>query len=177
MPSPLAHSAFGYLISRFLPLKNFNLYPTKKWEIKYFYPIFIAAAADFDFIPQLMTGNDYHRGLTHSLIFTLGVSLIMGVISCSRWKSSFKAGFGLTFVLYGSHLVLDFVSAGRGIKFFAPFTEQFFHSPFVLFPGVHYSRGFFHYTHLFPIGYELIVCTLLFVGVEQWKKYRTRRIS
>lgn len=70
MPSPIAHSVTGYVLSNFLPFKKLKFY--------IFYGVFVAIAADFDFIPQWITGKNFHRGLTHTLIFALVFSLIVG---------------------------------------------------------------------------------------------------
>ncbi|MGB7440490.1 MAG: hypothetical protein WA919_05430, partial [Coleofasciculaceae cyanobacterium] len=61
MPSPLAHSVSGYILAQFLPLKQLKKRGSKRWDVMIFYPVFVAAAADLDFIPQLITGASYHR--------------------------------------------------------------------------------------------------------------------
>jgi inner membrane protein len=133
------------------------------------YPVFVATVADLDFIPQIITGESFHRGLTHSLIFTLGFSLILAFILRKRWQFSYKQLAWITFILYGSHLVLDFFTEGRGIPLLYPFTENFFVSSITLFPGVHHSRGLWHYSHLIWICFELVYSVLLVWGVRWWR--------
>lgn len=85
MPSPIAHGVTGYVLSNSLPLKKLNFY--------LFYGVFVAIAPDFDFIPQWITGEKFHRGVTHSLVFALAFSLIAaGLIHYSR-KDSYKLIF------------------------------------------------------------------------------------
>lgn len=169
MPSPLAHAVSGYVLAQFLPLTKPRISRRRRWEILCLYPVFVATVADLDFIPQIITGESFHRGLTHSLIFTLGFSLILAFILHNRWQFSYKQLAWITFILYGSHLVLDFFTEGRGIPLLYPFTENFFVSSITLFPGVHHSRGLWHYSHLIWICFELVYSVLLVWGVRWWR--------
>ncbi|MGF1480878.1 MAG: metal-dependent hydrolase [Cyanophyceae cyanobacterium] len=160
MPSPLAHSVSGYVLSTFLPV---SLRQHSKW-LPFFYPVFVASAADLDFIPQLLTGAAYHRGLTHSLIFAVAFSTLCGL--CLNFKKLSTRRLSLfTFILYSSHLLLDFFSAGRGIKLFFPFIDRYFRSPVTVFPGIHHSRGLWDYGHIAPLvfelGYSILLCFIL----------------
>jgi hypothetical protein len=80
MPSPLAHSVTGYAISKLPPLGRKVTLGTPKIIVLIFYVIFVANVADLDFIPQLLIGQNYHHGLTHSLIFVLCFSGMMNFI-------------------------------------------------------------------------------------------------
>lgn len=140
-----------------------------------FYPVFVAAAADLDFIPQLITGESYHRGLSHSLIFALGFSGLVSWILSYFWKSSYKQLFIFTTILYSSHLFLDFFSEGRGIKLLLPWTDAFFVAPITIFPGVHYSRGLWDVSYLIPLCFELVYAALLFLIVAMWKRAKTNK--
>lgn len=172
MPSPIAHSISGYVIAKLLPLESAKSSQAKKWGGKIWYSVFVANAPDLDFIPQIVTGVAYHRGLTHSLIFMLGFSAIAAAIASYVWKISYRQILWFTLILYGSHLLLDFFTEGRGIQFFAPLSNAFFRSPVYIFPGTHYSRGLWHYSHLLPIGFELIYSALLLWGWRQLTRGR-----
>ena len=169
MPSPLAHAVSGYVLAKFLPLTQPRTSRRRRWEILCLYPVFVATVADLDFIPQIITGESFHRGLTHSLIFTLGFSLILAFILRKRWQFSYQQLAWITFILYGSHLVLDFFTEGRGIPLLYPFTENFFVSSITIFPGVHHSRGLWHYSHLTWISFELVYSVLLVWIVRWWR--------
>jgi inner membrane protein len=175
MPSPIAHAVSGYVLAKFLPLTQPRTSRRRRWEILCLYPVFVATVADLDFIPQIITGESFHRGLTHSLIFALGFSLILAFILRNRWQFSYKQLAWITFILYGSHLVLDFFTEGRGIPLLYPFTENFFVSSITIFPGVHHSRGLWHYSHLIPISFELVYSILLMGGVRWWKNSQLRK--
>lgn len=176
MPSPLFHSATGYFLSKFLPFKWIpNCHQPRSFTLHVAYPVFVAIAADFDLIPQILTGESLHRGITHSLIFTLGFSVIAGWIGSRIWKTSYQSLFRFTLILYSSHLILDFFSEGRGIKVFLPFIDQFFKSPIILFPGIHFSRGWLHPSHILPLSYELLLSAVLLGLLNTWQKYKIRK--
>ncbi len=176
MPSPIAHAVSGYVIDRFLTTERTQIYSPRKWGITVFYPVLVAIFADFDFIPELITGERYHRGLTHSLTFAIVFSIIVGFILSYRWKSSYKQLFLYTLILYSSHLCLDFLTyGGKGIQLLAPFTDSYFQSPLTIFPGVHHSRGLWDYSHIVPIAFESMYSALLLCGVTWWKSFQKRK--
>ncbi|MGF1542167.1 MAG: metal-dependent hydrolase [Pleurocapsa sp.] len=172
MPSPLAHGVSGYIITKFSPLKRPQESKVNQWYVQSLYPVFVAISADLDFIPQIITGDNYHRGLTHSILFGLIFSVITGFI-VSHWsKYSYRKIFLLTAIAYGSHLVLDFFTAGGdGMELLWPITDSFFKSPLPIFPAVHHSRGLWHYSHLIPLSFELAYSALLFLGMFYWQKF------
>lgn len=178
MPSPIFHSATGYFLSKFLPSKWIpNSHKPRRFALHVAYPVFVAIAADFDFIPQIITGERMHRGITHSLIFTLGFSAIVALIGGRFWKTSYQRLFTFTLMLYSSHLILDFISEGRGIKFFLPFLDQFFKSPFILFPGIHLSDGLLQPINFVTVFYELLLSTVLFKLLTTWQQYKRRKTA
>ena len=167
MPSPIAHSVAGYLLAKSLPASRFSDDRIHRWSLYIFYASFIAVVADFDFAAQIITGEEYHRGITHSIVFALGFSAIAAAVVQVWKKFSYAKIFTLTLIFYSSHLLLDFFSEGRGIKLFLPFVDGFFRSPVIIFPGLHYSLGLFHISHLRSIGFELLL-SLLAIGFVWW---------
>lgn len=176
MPSPIAHSVSGYILAKVLPLKQLKFSGCRRWD-EILYAVFVANAADLDFIPQLITGELSHRGLTHSLIFTLCFSAIVSFIISYFWQISYKQLFFFTSIIYGFHLFLDFFSEGRGIPLFLPFIVNFFKSPISIFPGVHYSKGLWDYSHLVPIVFESIYSALLLGGLWLFKNKTKNKIN
>ena len=163
MPSPIAHSVSGYLLAKFLPLKQIKFPYSHTWYWLTFYPVLIAILADFDFIPQLITGEKYHRGLTHSLMFALLISLILALPIAYFWKYSYRAIFCSNFLLYCSHLLLDcFTEGGKGMELLWPFSDVYLKSPIAFFPGIHHSRGLWELSHLKAIAFESLYSILLF---------------
>ncbi|CAD5936007.1 Putative membrane-bound metal-dependent hydrolase [Planktothrix tepida] len=178
MPSPLFHATAGYFLGKYLPSHIIpKSYPFRRFDLNILYPVFIATCADFDFMPQILTGIEFHRGISHSLIFTLGFSLIISWVASKIWKISYQQLFRFTLILYSSHLILDFFAEGRGIKLFLPFLDQFFKSPILLFPGVHYSLGWFHPSHLVSLSYELLLTVVLYQLLTQWQAYKAQKAT
>jgi len=176
MSTPLFHAATGYLLGKYLPANFIPLsYRVRRFDLNIIYPVFIATCADFDFIPQMLTGLKLHRGISHSLIFALGFSLIISWVASKIWKISYFQLFRFTLILYSSHLFLDFFAEGRGIKLFLPFLDQFFKSPILVFPGIHYSRGLFNLSHLIPLLYELLLTVFLYGLLNQWQTYNAQK--
>ena len=162
MPSPIAHSISGYLISKLLPIKTNNYGHSQK--IKWLLFATVAAnAADLDFIPQVITGETYHHGLTHSIIFSLIFSLVSGLLAYWYDKRLAFPIFILALLVYDSHLLLDFFTSGSdGIELFWPFSKIFVKSSWAIFPPVHWSKGILDYSHFYFIGFELIYSVFLY---------------
>ena len=176
MPSPIAHAVSGYAVTKLLePQSNRGLY---KFPLLC-YGSFVAIAADIDFLPKLIAGIDMHRGFTHSLAFAIVFSLVVN--RCITEKTRFARlkylrAFILTFILYCSHLVLDFFTqGGSGLPLLWPLSTNTFHSTIPLFPAVHHSRGLFDTSHLRFISFELVYSTLLLWCISRWKTYQNQR--
>ena len=173
MPSPIAHSISGYLISR-LPIKTNKYWRSHKMR-RLLFVVLVANAADFDFIPQIITGEKYHHGLTHSLAFSLIFSLLSGLIAYWYDKRLAVPTSILALLVYESHLLLDFfTSVGDGIELFWPFSNIFVKSSWEIFPPVRWSQGILDYSHFYFIGFELIYAVLLYgiwhLGLNKTKK-------
>ncbi len=118
---PIAHGFLGASIVA-------AVYP-KAFKARFYLPIltgaFLANAADFDFLLVFATHDKvWHRGFTHSMIFSIAVGLLFYIyFGQSKWRKSLA--FGLAFA---SHFVLDFVTTkvGGGLELFFPFTNERF---------------------------------------------------
>lgn len=178
MPSPIAHSVSGYILAKFLPQAASKYYQYHWWNWQNFYPVFVAIFPDLDFIPQLITGERFHRGLTHTLIFAVGFSLVVAWLISYLRKSSFKQLFVFTLIIYTSHLLLDLITAGgSGLQLLWPLTDTYFKSTISIFPSVHHSRGLLDISHLVFITWELCYSILAVGGLWLWKNYRSRKFS
>ncbi|MDJ0795268.1 MAG: metal-dependent hydrolase [Calothrix sp. MO_167.B12] len=173
MPSPIAHSVSGYILGKILPWEYTKVSRHEKLYLQ-LYTIFVAIFADFDFIPQLLTGEKFHRGLTHSIFFSFIFSSIVAFFISNRWNKSYKQIFIFTFIIYCSHLSLDFFTAGgKGMQLFLPFTNSFFKSPIPIFPPVKHSSGLWELSHIITLSFELIYSALLVLGLSYWQRFKT----
>lgn len=171
MPSPIAHSVTGYFINEVFPVNKTKQFPSSNHFFIVFAAIIIANAPDLDFIPQIITGNRYHHGFSHSLVMVLIVSSISMVIGYILNKKFLLSLFVWVLLLYSSHLLLDFFTAGgRGIQLFWPFSDSFFISDISLFPSTHHSKGIFAMSHLVFISFELIYSGLLLIFLQVLKR-------
>lgn len=139
MSSPIGHSLAGYTVYE-IEGGNRN----KFWQIILY--AFIANAPDLDVLPGLLIGkpNIYHHGISHSI----GVGIIFSLLLASALSFGkphlLPKLFILYFILYGSHLLLDFFSYdGRppiGIPVFWPVTSKYYISPVPFLPSVSHSN-------------------------------------
>lgn len=165
MPSPIAHSITGYALFKLFRLKCHP--PFRRVPALLGWSIVMANAADLDFLAQLFTDARVHRGMTHSIGFTLGLCCLVAIAASAIARPWVKQILLLTAAGYGSHLLLDFFTAGgRGMQLFWPLTPAFFQSPIPLFPPVHHSHGLFYWGHLLFISYELLYAVLVMKGLD-----------
>jgi membrane-bound metal-dependent hydrolase YbcI (DUF457 family) len=141
--TPIGHSLAGYAVY------NFSWAAKSRNRLNLiFLCIFMATAADLDFLPGILKGRPslYHHGITHSLGFTLVSSLVIAGIYSIRQKP-FSAIFILCFISYLSHIIIDFFGPSSpyrhppGIPLFWPISRENFISPVPLFLGVHYNSS------------------------------------
>ncbi len=187
MPSPIAHSVTGYAIARLFP-RNFRRIKGVGSQRKlWVYGVLVAACPDLDFIPQILTGEKYHHGFTHSIVFALGftaIAVLWRYVLTGRWSQRLLL---LTLVIYGSHLLMDLVTQNSsGIQLLWPFSIHYFQSSWVVFPGTYWSKPFIHPGHIIFVIFELTYAAILITGIRFWsdghqptiserKQYRGRR--
>ncbi len=109
---PIAHSLLGASIVALI-------YP--KTGKRIWLPITIGAifanAADFDFgLVFLLGSKEWHRGLSHSILFAIIVSVLI-FLGCKFKRIKESLAFSLAFA---SHFLLDFITTktGNGIELF-----------------------------------------------------------
>ena len=170
MPSPIAHSVSGYALSRLFPSDRAAVLWPQKAIPKTLFAIFVALAADLDFVPQFITGHRYHHGLTHSVTFALAFSVALWGLFYLLTDLATGRFFLLILSLYSSHLILDlFTQGGPGIQLLWPFSFDYFHAPITIFPETHHSQPLFqHPGHLVFVAFELGYTLLLLSGLWTW---------
>ncbi len=169
MPSPIAHAAVGALISKAWP-------PGKRppRRIGGVLPVTLVACVGLSLLPDLdaavgiALGNlgRYHNNLAGSPAFGLGVALVAG--SGARLVSAPAAprAFLLTLVCYELHVLLDYLTVGRGVMLLWPLSAERFAPPIYLFYGLHWSDGLVSARHLVTVVTELAFVAVIFAGVR-----------
>lgn len=119
MPLPVAHSLLAASVVALI----YSARQRQLWFLAMFIGVVIANCPDLDFIPWILfDSRGWHRGFTHSIGFSLLLSLLaLGVVGWSHLRS--VIAFGLA---YMSHGVLDFATTleGGGVKLLWPISDQ-----------------------------------------------------
>ena len=122
----------------------------------------------------------YHNNLTHSLFVGLGVAIVAGGLAPLLTCASYATGFLFVLLCYEIHVFMDFVTVGRGVMAFWPFTSERFQSPVKLFYGLHWSQGIYSKSHLLTLANELafvLALVLIYRMVLRWRMNRDAVIS
>jgi membrane-bound metal-dependent hydrolase YbcI (DUF457 family) len=95
--------------------------------------VVLANAADLDFVPGILAGNPdlVHRGVTHTLGATLLVMLAFALAArVGRWRWGAARAAAFAGAAYGTHLVLDYITADvvppHGARFLWPFSNAYY---------------------------------------------------
>lgn len=127
-----------------------GLFFKNKWADALFF-IFLANLPDADFLPGFLLGfpNLYHHDIFHSLGAALAVTAVIGWIFCLKKRHSWRI-FALVFLLFYSHLLLDFFTrdftAPYGLPLLWPFSKNYYiaaHPIFINITRSAHSANFF----------------------------------
>ena len=177
MSSPVGHSLMGYCI--YLLAARPSTKPSRPSSAAC---VLAANAADADLLPGLLMGSPliYHKdGISHSFVFALAFAL-----ACSGLLVTYQPGrlwrrFWIYGGLYGSHIILDYLGAGRELPFFWPIDSTPYVSAWGFLPrfSMAYhaaSREFllslFSYQNLWIIGIEMMVLLPGIVLIKVWNR-------
>ena len=179
MPSPIAHSVTGIAIAQLFPSIHSGAHWRWQAPIQVLFAAAVALFPDIDFLAELITGEPYHRGMTHSVIFMLAFTFVLTLIGRYLFPSfSSKRFFSLALLTYGSHLVLDLLTKGKpGIQLLWPFTKNQFQSPLTLFPAARPSEQLLQDPKpiLIFVLVELAYTITLLAGVWLWKNSKVKQ--
>jgi len=130
MPTPIGHAVAAAAIGTMTLPKNAGL---RAWSLG----IACAILPDLDVV-GFAFGIRYsdmlgHRGLSHSLFFSLALGLVVAALGFrkAKWDSTRLRIVPFLCLAAASHGLLDaFTNGGLGIAFFAPFSAQRYFFPF-----------------------------------------------
>jgi inner membrane protein len=165
MPSPVAHTTVAYLLWRAFgarPLPSLGLDPRRLPPLLAA-TTFLCLLPDLPSIYGLLVGQlaRYHNSWEHSLPVALVVALACALIARVRPGQQPLRWFWIGLFCYGSHLIMDSLTVGRGVMLLWPFTGERFGSPIRLFYGLHWSDGWLAWKHLVTLVTELVFAGLL----------------
>jgi inner membrane protein len=165
MPSPVAHSLTGYVIYRAAgPVQ------ARRWQHVVLY-LFAANAADLDFVPGFLVGDPdlYHHGVSHSVGFAVLFAAALSLLLLFLEKGPIRRNFPIFFCLYGSHVILDWLSVDTafpyGVPLLWPLAEEYSIAPFPFLPdvsrtsssGVSFITSLFSLHNFWTVGVELLL--------------------
>jgi len=141
LPSPLAHALAGLTIA--------TIWKPRERVLATTVVVLVAAGLpDVDVFPVLLLGSKVPRALAHhhavhSVCFAAASTLALALLL--PLGRSFRAAWAVLFVAALSHLGLDMCGHDPyrpyGIPVFWPFSQQYWHAPFDLFPGYAVPAG------------------------------------
>ena len=105
----------------------------------------VALLADLDVLPGILAGDlgRFHHDVSHSLTVAAMFS-IAGLLALT-WRGSRRSVYlaTLLFILYASHVVLDFFTldtgAPYGVPLFWPWIPDTYESPWLILPNVQHT--------------------------------------
>ena len=165
MPSPIAHSAMGYVIYYAARSHPSRAVLKKVGPI----PTLLLVTTGFSLLPDvdssigILAGDfgRFHNNATHSLIVGLGLASVFSAFIW--WKKRFGFGYWLVVSLlsYEFHVLMDSATIGRGVMAFWPFSSDRYLSQISLFYGLHWSDGWLSVRHLWTLVTELGFAALI----------------
>jgi len=125
------------LISHPIPAIALNLCVKEipKRKSLFGFSVLLTIMPDFDVV-AFRLGIPYehilgHRGITHSILFALLVSILIAKFRLKYTGKDLKIGSGILFLSCISHGILDgFTNGGLGVGYFIPFTAERYFFPF-----------------------------------------------
>ena len=174
MPSPLTHLLTGYAIyrvaSRAAPPDAAS--DTGRRAV-------VAAAAisllpDVDTLPGLLHGDPlaHHRSFVHSPLLGLAAALAFAAALHVWRRWSFTRWLVISLVAFELHVLMDFLSVGRGVPWLWPLSHDRFQAPLKLFYGVRWWEGLLSWSHLWTLVNEVAFLGVLFAGIRMWERLR-----
>lgn len=150
--------------------------PAPSWVPLLILALIFANIPDLDFVPQLITGIRYHHGATHGLLAWLAIGIGTWMIARSLPKIERVVLTSIVVLAYGSHLLLDYFSAGgSGMKLLWPFSTAYWKSPYSIFPPVDYSKGLISLDHITFVVFELIFAIVVIGVIYSAQRILNRR--
>ena len=159
MATVFSHALVGYTLSQVAPVSKTRAFV--------FWMSFLPVIPDFDYIGWVLhVPYDSlwgHRGMTHSILFALLLSILVIVLFIKNQKGKALAFLFLATI---SHGILDaFTNGGLGVAFFAPYNVARYFFPWTPIEVSPMGVRFFSERGLFVILSELVWIALPCVAI------------
>ena len=114
----------------------------------------------------------YHNNISHSLFVGIPIALLVAGIFQRAYRSSFWLWFVICLLSYDLHILMDALTAERGVILFWPLSESRYASPIKLFYGLQWGLGWFSFWHLWTIFTESIFVGIVLVAMNYFDRRR-----
>ena len=173
MPSPIAHLGAGYVIYHYYKRKlPENRGTLCKFPLQMLLIMGLSLLPDLDIIPAIIFRDmqSYHNNFSHSLLLGIPIAVLIGVILRQIYHSNFWVWFLVCLISYDIHIIMDALTAQRGVMMFWPLSQNRFVSPIRIFYGLQWGLGWFSLWHLWTIFTESVFVLILNVVVNHFDK-------
>jgi inner membrane protein len=151
VPSPIAHVAAGYAVLHGLT----NLAGATARSRRDRWTAIAGASVlsllpDLDAVPGFLAGDigRYHNNLSHSILLGGGAALGVGLTLKALRNRRALFWAVVTLACWELHILMDWLTVGRGVMALWPWAPDRFRSPVLIFPGLHWSDGLWTTRHL-----------------------------
>ena len=177
MPSPIAHIGIGYVIYRIYK-PQLPKHQTHNWKFP-LQMIMVAGLSmlpDLDVIPAIIFRDmrGYHNNISHSLLVAIPVALLIANAFYRTYRSKFWMWFFICLLSYDLHVIMDALTAERGVMIFWPLSSARFTSPIKIFYGLQWGLGLFSIWHLWTIFTESLFVAVILVALNYFDKRRNQ---
>jgi inner membrane protein len=158
MPSPIAHTAAGYVMfqvaRRYWPARPNT--PAPRTLTLLVGALAFSMLPDLDAVLGILVGDlgRFHNQGLHSLLVGCLIAIVVGIVARVSGRRDALAWSLLALAGFSAHVMMDFFTRGRGVMLFWPLTDERFLSPFSLFYGLRWSHGLVSASHLWTIFTE-----------------------
>ena len=180
MPTPIAHLGAGYAIYRYykhkLPQdhKRFGKLPLQMVIIAG-----LSMLPDLDVIPAVIFRDmkAYHNNVTHSLLVGVPVALLIAGMFQRAYRTNFWLWFAICLISYDVHVLMDALTAERGVMLFWPLSDARYASPVKIFYGLQWGLGWFSIWHLWTVFTEGVFALIVIFAVNYFSRRRNLRTN
>jgi hypothetical protein len=176
MPSPIAHLGVGYAIYRHykdkLPEDKRKFW---KFPLQLILVTGLSLLPDLDVIPAIffMDMRAYHNNISHSLFVGIPAALLIAGIFQRVYHSNFWLWFVICLLSYDLHVIMDSLTADRGVMMFWPLTDTRYASSAKIFYGLQWGLGWFSPWHLWTIFTESLFVGIVLITMSFFDKRKT----
>jgi len=175
MPSPIAHLSAGYAVYSYykkrLPESRITIW---KLPLQMIVVMSLSMLPDLDVIPAIVFKDMhmYHNNFSHSFLFAIPAAFVIAGILQRVYGSNFWLWFLICLISYDLHVIMDALTAERGVMMFWPLSQTRFASPIKIFYGLQWGLGWFSIWHLWTILTEALFGALVIFAVNYFDKRR-----